>query len=190
MFPEVELLTDEVVDVLSLLRRFDVAILSTVLPQIEPKRFSSFKQKDYFDLIRELGDRVYWRDQGGYALNNVLQAMLSSYIRGFEHSLYEKVNKITAKTYEEWLQEEFRIHYLTELLYHQIQLRRFREEKEDSIINFVSAKILGFIEGREQTLLGELDDLDEIKHILNEDAKLRPYIKQEVFEAIEKALRQ
>jgi hypothetical protein len=190
MFPDVELLTEEVVDVLALLRRFDVAVLSTVLPKIEPKRFSSFKQKDYFDLIRELGDRVYWRDQGGYALNNVLQVMLSSYIRGFDPLLYEKVNKITAKTYEEWLKEEFRIHYLTEMLYHEIQIRKLREEDNDSIIDFVSTKILGFIEGREQTSPEQLDGLDEIKHILVEDSKVRPYIKQEVFKVLEMHLEQ
>lgn len=188
MFPDAKLLTDEVVDFLSLLRRFDVAILSTILPKIVPSKFSSFKQKDYFDLIRELGDRVFWRDQGGYALNNVLQSMLSSYIRVFEPSLYEKVNSLTAATYEEWLNDEFRIHYLTEMLYHQILLRKFREEENNSITTFVSNKILGFIEGSEQTSPGELDGFDEIKNILNEDSNLRPYIKQEVFEAIEKIL--
>ena len=185
LFPKVEILSEEVVDVLALLRRFDVAILSEILPKIEPDRFLSFKQKDYFDLIRELGDTVYWRVQGGYALNSILRGMLSSYIRVFEPKLYKEVNNITAITYGDWLKDEFRPHYLTEMLFHQTQLEKIKKTEDNKIAAIVSNRILGFIESRGKSSAHELDGLDEIKQTLDKDPDLRPYIKQEVFEAIE-----
>lgn len=168
-----------------LLRRFDVSILASILPKIEPEPFESFKQKHYLDLIRELGSRIYWREQGGYALDDMLKTMLSSYVRTFEPDRYEAVNLITAETYKTWLQEEYRPHYLLEMLYHKLKLEKMREAKEARISQILSDNLLDYIEGRQETGPSQVNELDFLRNMLVQDEDLRPFITQKVFDIID-----
>ncbi|MCL4301561.1 MAG: hypothetical protein KJ077_38025 [Anaerolineae bacterium] len=188
VFPDIRTASDGVLDTLALLRRFDVAILSGVLPQINPKIFASFKQKHYLDLIRELGSRIYWREQGGYVLDDILKTMLSSYIRTFEPDTYRKVNDIVATTYEAWLREEYRQHYLLEMLYHRMILENIRISSDEVVTDLLSKLLLDYIEGRQGIGPSKIDELDSLRRTLEIDLDLRPFVEPEVFDIIDRML--
>ena len=79
--------------------------------------------------------------------------MLTSYIGVFESELYEKVNNIAAHTYEEWLKEQYRIHYLTEMLYHQISIKKFMGVEDPEIVKLVGSKILSLSRAERKHIL-------------------------------------
>lgn len=54
----------ETVLILSLLRRFDVAVLREMLPKIMRQKYQAYRTVDYLDLIDSLGNLLQWRTQG------------------------------------------------------------------------------------------------------------------------------
>jgi hypothetical protein len=188
VFPDIRIASDEVIDILALLRRFDVSVLKGILPKINPDIFASYKQKHYLDLIRELGSRIHWRDQGGYALDDTLWAMLSSYISTFEPTTYAKVNRVAVEMYEEWLQEEYRQNYLIEMLYHRMALEKMSDSDQEAIAAALSNLLLGYLTGQRERGPGQVDELDSLKHALTDDPDIRSFIQQEAFDAIDRML--
>ena len=183
-FPDIKAASDEALDILALLRRFDVAIMSTILPELKREYFSEYKQKHYLDLINDLGSRVYWRDQGGYVLDSMLQAMLASYTRVFERELFDKVNTLAAEAYEKWLTEQYRQYFLLEMLFHKIMLGQSNGTNEDELRISISESLGSHIRGRLKNGPDDVDGLDSLKHAIERDDDIRPYVTDEILSMI------
>lgn len=184
VFSDVRIVSEHLLDVLAILRRFDVAILSDVLPKVYPDTFASFKQKHYLDLIRELGSRVSWQKQGGYALDQMLRVMLFSYVKTFVPTLYQQVNLVIVNTYETWLEEDYRPHYVVEMLYHLMLLDQLAGNDNGVIVEHLKSKLLDAIQKWRSVLLKEKAKIDSLKELLSTDDDLRQFINLEVFDAL------
>lgn len=185
VFSDIQKASREFIDVLALLRRFDVAVLGAILPKIAPDRFASYTQGQYFHLIRELGTRAYWREQGGYALDELLRTLLSSYVNNFEPELSEKVNLAAVSAYQNWLESKSGRRFLLEMLYHRAMLEKARGTSDEKITNLTSSIIFDYIEGRLGVSPHEIDDLDLLRHMLERDEDLRPFVEPNVLDRID-----
>lgn len=82
--------------ILSLFHRFNVSILKTVLPVLDPESYLNYSTMDYLELINRLRPWVEWKREGGYALNKSIKLTLQSYVSTNEPELYRNVmNQIT-----------------------------------------------------------------------------------------------
>ena len=122
-------------------------------------------------------------------MDDTLKTMLSTYVRAFERDVYEKVNRVVALVYEEWLQEEYRQQYLLEMLFHRIVIEKIKSSDDEAVCHLVSSQLLDYIEGRQKTGPGEVDGLDSLMHALEDDQDLRPFVERKVFDGIETVLR-
>ena len=173
--------------ILSLLRRFDVSTLRSILPQIIPD-FESYTTRQYLELIDQLGSRVQWRDEGGYALDDALRTILSNYERVYEQPTYRKVHRVAELMYEEWLQDRYRDYYLREMLYHRLAQETLSPEADfPGLVQLVSGILLEYIRG-ERTPgpcdSGDIDELRTFKESLEQDGDLNKFTSSEVWEAI------
>jgi hypothetical protein len=187
VFPDVRETTGDAIDVLALLRRFEVKVLSYVLPRTNGSTFAQFKQKDYLDLINALGSRVYWREQGGYALDNMLSGMLTAYLREFEPDFFDRVHQTTVEMYTTWLQEQFRPYYLLEMIHHEIELRRRAAVEEAALRTFVNQRISDYLEGEYGTLPDEVDGYVSLREALERDQELSGLVTEDTYKLIEAA---
>ena len=73
--------TRETVLALSLLRRFDVRVLRGILPKVLPGHYNGHGTIEYIELIERLAGWVYWRMEGGYAVNEAFRMALQGYVR-------------------------------------------------------------------------------------------------------------
>ena len=188
LLPDAETASGDILEILSILRRFDSSLLSDVLLRINPKKYSTNKEKHYIKLIRELRSQVIWREQGGYALDNPLKLMLLSYMRNYKLDQFIKVNEVTNEVYQLWLQDQYRNHYLCEMLYHRMILEKQRGSGNEDIAEMINSKLSDFIEGREKTRPRKIVELDELRNMLLIDIDLRSLVRREIFELIDKTL--
>jgi len=133
--------------ILSLLRRFDVSTLRSILPQIIPD-FESYTTRQYLELIDQLGSRVQWRDEGGYALDDALRTILSNYEQAYKQPTYRKVHRVAELMYEEWLQEKqrYRDYYVREMLYHKLAQETLSPETDfPGLVQLASGILLEYI---------------------------------------------
>ena len=175
--------------VLSLLRRFDVSTLRSILPQIISD-FKPYTTRQYLELIDQLGSRVQWRDEGGYALDDALRIVFSNYERAYDPVTYKKVHRVAERMYEEWLQEKqrYRDYYVREMLYHRLAQETLSPEADfPGLVQLVSGILLEYIRG-ERTPgpcdSGDIDELRTFKESLEQDGDLNKFISSEVWEAI------
>ena len=173
--------------ILSLLRRFDVSTLRSILPQIIPD-FESYTTRQYLELIDQLGSRVQWRDEGGYALDDALRTILSNYIQAYDQPTYRKVHRVAERVYKGWLQGRYRNYYLREMLYHKVAQETLSPEIDfPSIVQLVSVVLLEYIRGECKPGPcdnGDIDELRTFKESLEQDKDLNKFISSEVWEAI------
>lgn len=180
----------ETVLILALLRRFDVKVLKKILLDLLPDSYQGYGTADYLDLIDRLRPWVEWRRQGGYTLNPAFRLMLQGYILTIKPDLYKRVNRAVEVMYRGWLENEYREHYLTELLYHVLAL--YRAEKGYALFPLqdemsqakVGDELLEYLTGDEGQGLQEAE-LDSLRHSLDQDPDLKNYIPEEVKRVIE-----
>lgn len=175
----------ETVLVLSLLRRFDVAVLREMLPQIMRPKYQAYRTVDYLDLIESLGNLLQWRTQGGYALNDAFRVALHGYVFIDNPGLYKKVHRAAAELYRQSLKQEYRQHYLVELLYHEASL--LRAEKGSDIYGIqkkIELEVQQYLNGDTLTRIQETD-LDGLRQSLKHDPDLKDYVSEETLNAIE-----
>lgn len=187
-FPDIPLSMGEFLDTLGLLRRFDVTLLYRIMPRIDPNTFRDYKQKQYLDLIQALSSRAQWRDQGGYELVETLRDLISSYVRAFNPDKYKEVNQKVVNTYENLLSYDFRPHYIIELLFHRLCIKKIEPMADDDqiteqISNELMDQITDYI--RDRKLESEdIDYLVEIENSLRNDKDLISFIYPDVLERI------
>ena len=184
--------------VLALLRRFDVRVLKGILPKLLPDSYQDYGTADYLGLVSRLQSWVQWRRQGGYTLNPAFGMMLQGYVLTEEPNLYKKVNRAAVALYDEWLEEEYRGHYLIELLYHKLAL--YRLEKGHDLFSRlgiqdemsqakVSNQLLEYLTGNGGRCIQEAD-LDALRNSLHQDPDLKIYISEDVDRAIQGLINQ
>jgi hypothetical protein len=177
---------------LALLRRFDVAVLGEILPKVLPDDYpEDYGTAEYLRLIEDLGSWVHWRMQGGYALNPALRTVLQGYVLVENPKLYEQVNRAAVVLYREWLKkEEYREHYLIELLYHGLTSLRFEQGAgllpiQDKIGQAkVGDELLKYLEDESAVRIRE-KELDSLRNSLMKDTDLKDYVSEDVLRVIQ-----
>lgn len=188
VFEDTEPPPNEAFDILSLLRRFDVSVLRYILPQMEPAIFADFKQLDYLDLIRDLGNRVTWRDQSGYAIEDNLRSVVANYVRTFQPELFARVNQLAIVMYESWLRQGYRQIYLIELLYHSMRLQGHERQVPAGALTNVSRVALEYVGGQRAYGPETSAQYLALQAALQADPDLAPQIGGEVHAAIQERI--
>lgn len=189
-FRDVRKATSIALDAISLARRFDVTMLSDVLPILDEAHYGSYKQKDYLDMIFELGGRKRWRDQGGgYALDPVLKGVLVEFIQTNKADEHKLIHQTIADAYHRRLEKnEYRLHYITESLYHFLEVKKLELADEGKLADILAARLMDYVTAynnlpQVQPTLA-IDHLDELRNTIDDDIDLRPFIRVEVLDRI------
>jgi hypothetical protein len=167
--------TRETVLVLALLRRFDVKVLKGILPKVLAAYYDGYGTADYIELIERLGSWVYWRIQGGYAVNEAFRMALQGYVRFEKPQLYRKTHIAAEKLYEDLLQQGCRVDCLVELLYHRLALLESNNKVEPSTI---PARLGDWLQ---EHLPGSLttSELISLRNCLLQDPDLKDYVSED-----------
>ncbi len=178
----------QIIDVISLLRRFDIGLLKLLMPQINADLFSPLKHKDYLDLIRDLGSRVQWQPaSSGYTLDAMLKHMLASYIRAFDPEGYTELNRKVFDVYRTLLEQRYQVYYMTELLYHQAMIMLAQDESAENIKQSLTRLALEYVEKRQ--LHGPRgEELDELGQRLKQDEEIGRYIDEKFYITVDGSL--
>jgi hypothetical protein len=174
--------------VLALLRRFDVAVLKELLPKVLPDYYKGSTKVDYFDLIDSLGNRVQWRQQGGYTLNQGLQTLIEAYTLAQRPKIYEQVNRAALALYRKELKttKEYREHYLLELLYHKLALLELVGDTTPvALQKALGEELRQYLGGESKTGPLPIEDLDSLRNSLLQDQDLKDYVSEDILHAIQ-----
>jgi len=184
----------ETILALGLLRRFDVKVLSRVLPRVYPKYYEGYGTAEYLDLIERLGSWVQWRMQGGYALNPAYRIVLPRYLLTDNPKLHEQVNRVAMVSYREFLKKEYREYYLIELLYHLLILLRFERGAglpftQDTVDQAkLGDELLKYLSNSETAAQLQEVDLVSLRNSLLQDPDLKGYISGDILLAIQRQI--
>ena len=173
---------------LAILRRFDIKILKEILPKVLPESYGNSSTANFLDLIEQLGSRVQWRMQGGYALNDALQLVLRNYALIENPNLYRQVNRTAVVLYRDLLQQEYREHYLMELLYHGLVLLQFAKDAGLSPAVQIGDELLDFLNGDDAAPV-QIVELDSLRNSLMRDPDLKVHVSDDVLQEIQRLIR-
>lgn len=176
--------TRKIILILSLLRRFDIAVLRTILPQFS-EQCQSYGTADYLDLIARLGNWVKWRMQGGYAVNPAYKMALQGYTRFENPSLYKQVNTKAKQIYRDQLKKTYREHSVLEMLYHHLVLLELGNMGNATAIQTqLGGMLKEYLNSESAAALPE-EDLISLQNALMQDPDLKDYVPEDASNTIE-----
>lgn len=181
----------ETLQILSLLRRFDVMVLSQLMPLLLPDPYQEYDATRYLDLIEELGSRVQWRKQGGYALNDPLRIVLEGFVRFTNPRHYEIVNRAALTMYRDLLKpsQDYHEYYLVELLYHLLRILRLENGPDHAALSLAISRELRRYLYDESTAAIREAELDSLRNALAQDTHLRDYVSTDALKEIKRLIR-
>ena len=188
IFKELSQSMCETLQILSLLRRFDIVVLKEILPKILPEAFTHSGTAEFLDLIEQLGSRIQWRMQGGYAINDALRMVIKGYVQVEKPDLYKLVNQTAIFLYRELLKEEYHEYYLMELLYHGLVLFYLVKDASKSPSVQVGDELYDFLYGDSVEPV-QLVELDSLRNSLLRDPDLKTYVSDGVLKEIQRLIR-
>jgi hypothetical protein len=180
---------EKLLDILALVRRFDIGLLKILAPRLDPDAFSHYTQKDYLEVIRRLGSRVSWRlEGGGYTLDEMLKAMMSNYIRVFEEETFQKIHQTIVEVYRETLSTKYNQSHFVEMFYHLLLLERHKGKDDNHIARFITDKIVDHLNKLRSSEFRDVAELDSLRQRLMHDPDLKPFLGDSVFTAIDEMM--
>lgn len=188
VFNGIDLETQSTLEVLAVLRQFDVPVLESMLPPFVPGRYTGYSQDDYVSLLDSLGARIQWRIQGNYELEQGLASVLKEYLQLEKYDYFVQINQAARETFSTLLQEGYREAYLVEMLFHAMVLLKDQlDAGSPEIKTKISAELLTLLSG-DTTANIKMNDLDSLRNTLRRDAVLKDFISETAFEEIRRQI--
>lgn len=120
----------------------------------------------------------------GYALNDAFRVALHGYVFIDDPKLYKQVNRAAVELYRKSLKQEYRQHYLVELLYHEVSLLRAEKGSDISVIQKkIELEVQQYLNSKALARIQEAD-LDGLRQSLKRDPDLKEYISEETLNVI------
>lgn len=178
----------ETILVLSVLRRYDVGMLHSVLAGLLPETYETYETLDYLDLLDRLSPWSQWRLQGGYAVNPAIASVLRVYVIAEKPKMYRAVNRVAAGYYISSLSTEYKEHYLVEMLFHRVALQKSENEDPAILQELVKNELLAEL-GRHVRVQEDLD-LDSLRNSLLSDPDLKVNISTSLKSALQQIVQE
>ena len=182
-FTQVEKAT---VEALSFPRWFGYSVLRRFLKVMLPDSYGGLDapEETVLAFMQERG-LVSWRLQGGYTLNPSLRLYLRGYMKFRQPDIYEKAQLALISIYQDVLDEDFRVNYFIELLYHSLREAEVQKESFDlgtgrEIIRREFDKYI-LTEKLEQW---RSDDINDLRNFLKDDEYLKLYVAEDILECL------
>ncbi len=187
--------THDTLHILSIPRRFNVKIISYLLPRVPrlAERYHEYANIDYLELIEIFGYLSPWnQSRNGYSIQKIVRQILSYYMQVFRLEEFQRVNELLLTMYEDQIQHDTpKVYDLVEYLYHTrltIQLEKNGEKKKEEIAQKFSACVQDIFTRFEQQV-SAIDCLNELKETIEHDDDLRAYLTEDTKLILEQTLK-
>jgi hypothetical protein len=168
---------------LSVPRRFNIGIMSSLLPKWIPSNYQGFTNVDYLGLVQDFKPYAQWNpSRNGYSIQGALRQILQHYYKTKNPENFNTVNSELIEMYESQNLTSMSIHSIIELLYHKLLSLQLSSDEVTTPSREVRRKFseevgVFYEQYKRDTTLDELNAFYE--SVIN-DKDLRDYLTRNV----------